>query len=123
MKTAVVLVIAFLVGCVATFWVMGLARFRSDMIIIAPLIIMSGISLILATIDPGEAKAVAIWMSLVPVLVFSFFFIEIWREGREGTVWGYLAMGVIISSGGGAWVGYRLATRRKELNENDGDSS
>jgi hypothetical protein len=112
-----VFVLAFVVGCVVTFFTFAQAMFATGVNLytaFTPLFFLLGASAYFAFAHPEEAKAIAIWMALVPVLVFSSFFIEVWGAGHPPSIgpnsnmWWIDIVLTIAFCGGGAWVGQRL---------------
>jgi hypothetical protein len=120
MKTGVVLVAAFVVGCVVTFLAFAAAMFATGANLYDPfaqLLWLLGASAFLAFVHPAEAKAVAIWMALAPVFVFSFDFLQVWSEGHPPAIgpntnmWWIDIVLTIAFCGGGAWAGHWFARR------------
>jgi len=114
MKTALVLIVAFVVGVAVLILLAGIVAGPPHHIplhvMYAPVAMMGAAAVILAGIHPAEAKDIAVCMMLAPVFFIVFGSVENWRTNFKGSwINLVLLLAIITVTCGGAWVGRWLA--------------
>jgi len=112
-KGTIITLLSFGMGGAVAAWLFGLAFTRSTSELVCsasvPLTVVASCSLVLVAIQPPLFRRVVVAGSIPSLLLFSFLFVGVLREGR-GTEWGHvvIAGSVLVASILGGLVGSLL---------------